>query len=152
MGKKFGANADDVLPLFRLAKRFWACTPTVCTFMSDCSAWIGSPGHAPSANVPPFWHAAREQGMPLRLMDVGGGFPVSYDDDVPSIEEIAGPTLAAARVWLGPDVQVGLEPGRWMTNDAAVLVTEVIGKAMRGKEEWVYLDTGLYNGLISWAR
>jgi ornithine decarboxylase len=35
-----------------------------------------------------------------------------------------------------------------MTQDAAVLVTEVIGMARRGDEEWVYLDAGVYNGLI----
>ena len=56
--------------------------------------------------------------------------------------------MAAARVWLGPEVRIGLEPGRWMTCDAAVLVAEVIGVAERGTDSWTYLDAGVYNGLI----
>ncbi|HWE60262.1 MAG TPA: type III PLP-dependent enzyme, partial [Chloroflexota bacterium] len=147
MGKKFGANPEDVVPLFRLATDL-GLVPYGMHFHvgSQCLeqlAWSHAIGECA-----PVWHAAREEGMDLQLMDIGGGFPVRYESDVPAIEEIAGPTLAAARVWLGPDVQLALEPGRWMTNDAAVMVTEVIGMATRGQDEWVYLDAGLYNGMI----
>lgn len=147
MGKKFGANADDVVPLFRLAIEH-GLEPHGMHFHvgSQCLdplAW----SHAIAACAP-IWHAARAAGMDLRLIDIGGGFPVRYDSAVPEIEEIAAATLAAARVWLGPEVRIGLEPGRWMTCDAAVLVAEVIGVAERGTDRWTYLDAGVYNGLI----
>ena len=147
MGKKFGANPGDVVALFKLAAERglepYGMHFHVGSQCLDPLAW----SHA-IAECAPIWHAARAVGMDLRLIDIGGGFPVRYDSDVPEIEEIASPTMAAARVWLGPEVQIALEPGRWMTCDAAVLVTEVIGLAERGDDCWTYLDAGVYNGLV----
>jgi ornithine decarboxylase len=147
MGKKFGANATDVLPLFAQARNLGLVPHGIHFHVGsqclDPLAWSNAIGECA-----PIWRAAQAQGFSPRVIDIGGGFPVRYDGDVPAIEEIAGPTLAAARVWLGPNVHVALEPGRWLTNDAAVLVTEVIGKAIRGRDQWVFLDAGLYNGMI----
>ena len=147
MGKKFGANPDDMLDLLELARdrglQPYGIHFHVGSQCLDELAWSRA-----IAECAPIWHAARVRGMDLRLIDIGGGFPVRYDGPVPEIEAIAAPTLAAARVWLGPDVEVALEPGRWMTLGAATLVAEVIGTARRGAEDWVYLDAGVYNGLI----
>lgn len=147
MGNKFGANPEDVVPLLEQARQLglvpYGLHFHVGSQCLDPLAWSRA-----IAECAPLWHAACARGMDLQLIDIGGGFPVIYDMPVPSIESIAGPTLAAARVFLGPDVELAIEPGRWMTTDAAVLVSEVIGVARRGTEDWVYLDAGVYNGLI----
>jgi ornithine decarboxylase len=41
-----------------------------------------------------------------------------------------------------------LEPGRMIVGDAALLGASVIGKARRGDERWVYLDVGVFNGMM----
>jgi ornithine decarboxylase len=35
-----------------------------------------------------------------------------------------------------------------LVGDAAVLVSSVIGKARRNEENWLYLDVGVFNGLM----
>ncbi len=46
------------------------------------------------------------------------------------------------------DIQVQLEPGRAVVGDAGVFVTSVIGKARRENVNWLYIDVGVFNGLM----
>ena len=41
-----------------------------------------------------------------------------------------------------------LEPGRGMVGESGRLVVSVVGKAKRGGDEWLYLDAGVFNGLM----
>ncbi len=147
MGAKFGANYEDVLPLLEQARRAglvpWGLHFHVGSQCMDAMAWARA-----IAYVAPLWREAAAAGMPLHLMDIGGGFPVRYNESVPSIETIAQGSLDAVTRHLGAGVRLALEPGRWMSRRAAMLVTEVIGMARRGMDDWVYLDAGVYNGLI----
>jgi ornithine decarboxylase len=46
------------------------------------------------------------------------------------------------------DVEVHIEPGRAVVGDAGIFVATVIGKARRGDENWLYIDVGVFNGLM----
>ncbi len=41
-----------------------------------------------------------------------------------------------------------MEPGRAVVGEAGILATTVIGKAARAGIEWLYLDAGVFNGLM----
>ena len=41
-----------------------------------------------------------------------------------------------------------VEPGRAVVGDAGALVTTVIGVVQRGDTRWVYLDAGVFTGLV----
>ena len=41
-----------------------------------------------------------------------------------------------------------IEPGRGIVGDAGTLVSEVLGVTWRGGRRWVYLDVGVYTGLV----
>src|SRR5690606_9973579 len=41
-----------------------------------------------------------------------------------------------------------LEPGRGMVGDSGYLLSTVMGKAQRGDDTWLYLDAGVFNGLM----
>jgi ornithine decarboxylase len=43
------------------------------------------------------------------------------------------------------------EPGRYLVSDAAWLVSRVIGTANRRGTRWVYLDAGVFHGLMETA-
>lgn len=87
-----------------------------------------------SANIlgPPL---GRPRGSPL--LNIGGGFPVSYRDDesILSIEDFAAPIVSRlvplaegghrAVVPMGPPLQFVLEPGRYLAADAGALVLTV---------------------------
>jgi ornithine decarboxylase len=46
------------------------------------------------------------------------------------------------------DIDIFIEPGRAVVGDAGIFVSTVIGKAMRGDENWLYIDVGVFNGLM----
>jgi len=77
------------------------------------------------------------------VLDIGGGFPVSYDTAVAAPEEAA----AALRPVLEPvagRIDIIAEPGRIVVAEAMTLVTSVVGIAERGDGRWYYVDDGLY--------
>lgn len=76
-------------------------------------------------------------------LDIGGGFPASYDSASAEIEDVAAvlrPVLASHAQRL----RIIAEPGRVMVADAMTLVTSVMGIAERGDGRWYYVDDGLY--------
>lgn len=85
----------------------------------------------------------RRLGARFDTLDIGGGFPVSYDTSVATIEEIA----ARMRPLLEPHagrLDIIAEPGRILVAEAMTLVTSVAGIAERDDGRWYYLDDGLY--------
>ncbi len=76
------------------------------------------------------------------MIDIGGGFPVSYREEMPSIGAIG----AVIDDVLGPDhgFRVLAEPGRILTAPCMTLLTSMVGTATRAGQVWHYLDDGLY--------
>lgn len=79
----------------------------------------------------------------LRILDIGGGFPVAYDRQVPDIHTYCLP-IAAELAQLPTDIEVIAEPGRYLAAPTMALVTAVIGRADREQGRWYYVDDGLY--------
>jgi ornithine decarboxylase len=88
-------------------------------------------------------HVEQTHGVRSRIIDIGGGFPVSYRDDMPTIDTIADvvdDVFGSVR----DDFTLLAEPGRFLVADCMTLVTSVVGSAVRGGQLWHYLDDGLY--------
>jgi len=67
--------------------------------------------------------AARRAGFAVHLLNVGGGFAARYEREPPAIEAVA----AAVVPVLAPlNVEVLLEPGRYVVAEAGLLVTRVL--------------------------
>lgn len=84
-------------------------------------------------------------GFDSRVLDIGGGFPVTYVEPVPSIEDFCQPITEALKQQIRPDIKVISEPGRYIAASAATLVCSIIGKSFRDGKIWYYLDDGLYS-------
>ncbi len=87
------------------------------------------------------------QGFSPELLNLGGGYPLQFTGQEPSIEDIAAvinPELAS----LPDGIQVMAEPGRYLVGSAGCLIAQVVGIATRDSARWVYLDTGVYGGLM----
>ena len=88
-------------------------------------------------------HIHRTLGVASRVIDIGGGFPVSYRNSMPAIDAIADivdDVLGDAR----DEFTLLAEPGRFLAADAMTLLTSVVGSAVRDGQVWHYLDDGLY--------
>jgi ornithine decarboxylase len=88
-------------------------------------------------------HIEATLGVRTRVIDIGGGFPVSYRDPMPGIDaiaEIVDDVLGAAR----DEFTLLAEPGRFLAADCMTLLTSVVGTAVRDGQLWHYLDDGVY--------
>lgn len=79
----------------------------------------------------------------LRILDIGGGFPVDYERRGFDLGAYCAPIIAALADY--PDhVRFLAEPGRVLSAPSVRSVSTVIGRARRGEETWYYLDDGVY--------
>lgn len=96
-----------------------------------------------------------ERGLELKLVNLGGGFPVPYRRTVPSLEDVFGAVHSAVTRHFGNRLpELILEPGRAVTADAGVIQSEVVLVAHKdydSDERWVYLDIGKFGGLAETA-
>jgi ornithine decarboxylase len=93
----------------------------------------------------------RDAGVNLSMVNLGGGFPVRYRDEVPTVDCFGHAIMHAMTEHFGNDLpEILIEPGRSMVGDAGVVRSEVVLVSQRGAEEptrWVYLDIGRFGGL-----
>ncbi len=89
----------------------------------------------------------RLKGLKPRLLNIGGGYPVRHTKPIPSVEQI-GEGVNSALASLPDDVRVMAEPGRYLVSDAGWFVCRVAGTATRRGQRWVYLDAGMFGGII----
>jgi ornithine decarboxylase len=98
--------------------------------------------------VAPAWKTAREQGIELDMIDLGGGFPAPYTNPVPKAYEVADAIKDALNEFVPGYKRVYLEPGRGVCGDAGDMVLQVTGVAQRPDgQTWLYLDGGYFSGL-----
>lgn len=149
LSRKFGCARDKALGLLELARR-GGLNPVGFSFH------VGSQTRRPEMwattldQVAEIWHAAVNAGYALSLLNIGGGFPAFYG------EEISHPTAYAARVMeligerFGHVPNIMAEPGRGMVAEAGMIAAEVMlvsKKSETDTHRWVYLDIGKFSGL-----
>ena len=81
----------------------------------------------------------------IRILDIGGGFPVKYNPEVRSIEELAVKLKAEIARLFPADMEILAEPGRFLVANTCTLVAKVIGKAYRDGKPCYYINDGVYH-------
>lgn len=91
------------------------------------------------------WDTATALGMHLEIVDIGGGFPTRYVQEVPALTDYCRQISHALERSFG-DVSPRFiaEPGRVISADAVTLITSVIGVNLRGGVPWYIIDDGIY--------
>lgn len=92
-----------------------------------------------------------EAGVNLRMMNLGGGFPTRYRDDVPEIDTFGNAIMGAMVAHFGNNLpEMLIEPGRFIVGDAGLVSAEVVLVSRKDPADpvrWVYLDIGRFGGL-----
>jgi ornithine decarboxylase len=91
------------------------------------------------------FHNARKKGFNLNLVDIGGGFPVPYDPQVPEFKQLAALLNSEFKRLFPDDIEILAEPGRFIVATAATLVSEIIGKARRDGKIFYHINDGVYH-------
>ncbi len=85
----------------------------------------------------------RAQGITLEHLDIGGGLGIAYEpgQSVLSVEDYAAAVLPVIRP---TGLRLILEPGRWITGPAGVILTRVVDlKAQADGKQFVIVDAGM---------
>ncbi|MCG2721857.1 MAG: type III PLP-dependent enzyme [Thermodesulfovibrionales bacterium] len=147
LSKKFGVELDEALALLCYAKEK-GLNPVGITFHvgSQCTNIYN--WNIALDKTKNLWERAEKEGITLKMLNIGGGYPIKYRKNVVSIEAIEKNVSALLYGKFPEHTDIFIEPGRAVVGDAGILVTSVIGKAQRGDESWLYLDVGVFNGLM----
>ena len=147
LSKKFGVELDEAAHLLSYA-RDKGLNPVGVTFHvgSQCTNIYNWNIALDKAKT--LWDLANKKGIRLKLLNIGGGYPIRYTKNVIGIEAIEKNVNSLIFERFPGDIEVHIEPGRAVVGDAGIFVTTVIGKAKREDEDWVYLDVGVFNGLM----
>ncbi|RZS34252.1 ornithine decarboxylase [Herbihabitans rhizosphaerae] len=149
-GRKFGCSPDLAVRLLRRAADAGLDVEGVAFHVGsqhvDPAAWEA--GIASAATVSA--ELARH-GVEIKSVNLGGGFPTRYRDDVPPLARYGEVIGSSVRRHFGrtpPELYV--EPGRAIVADAGLIRSEVVlvsRKSDVDSHRWVYLDIGRYQGL-----
>jgi ornithine decarboxylase len=148
---KFGVSGEEALDLFDQARDL-GLQPIGLSFHvgSQCLSvvnWVNAIQLCGEV-----WRAAEARGHEFYFLDIGGGFPAGHyhDHSIPTIEQIGEAVMTAIREHIPavPNLMLILEPGRGMVGESGKLLVTVVGKATRNGDTWLYLDAGVFNGLM----
>ena len=147
LSKKFGVEIEEAAALLVYARNK-GLNPVGITFHvgSQCNNPYNWQHAVDKARE--LWDMAESEGIRLRMLDIGGGYPIRYTKNVVDIPTIETKIDKVLRQKISEDVEIFIEPGRAVVGDAGVFVGTVIGKALRGDENWLYIDVGVFNGLM----
>ncbi len=147
LSKKFGVEVEQAVELLVQAQKSGLKAHGIAFHVgSQCTmpaTWAKAIEKTKAA-----WELAAEKGIELHTLNIGGGFPIKYTRPVPSIAEIA-PVIeeSIAKAFPG-GIEVIAVPGRALVGEAGTLAATVVAKAVRDRERWLYLDVGVFNGLM----
>ncbi len=88
---------------------------------------------------------ARSRGHEIKILDIGGGFPVRYDAHVKPFGDLARKINAEIGRLFDKDIEILAEPGRFLVATAATAVARIIGKAVRDGKTCYYIDDSVYH-------
>ncbi|MEP9354163.1 type III PLP-dependent enzyme [Xanthobacter sp. KR7-65] len=150
LSRKFGCEPDmavDVLEhAHRLGLAAYGVSFHVGSQQKNVNAWDGA-----LASAAGIFRACAERGISLSMVNLGGGFPTRYLQDVPAAISYGEAIFSALRRHFGNAIpETIMEPGRGMVGNAGLIEAEVVLISKKSEQDtmrWVYLDIGKFGGL-----
>jgi ornithine decarboxylase len=148
LSRKYGCPVDGAVELLVAAGRR-GLDPAGVSFhvgsqQRDPQAWA-----APIASAARVFAGVRAAGFRPWLLDLGGGFPARLDGEPLPVADYGRAIESHLRSAFGDDrPRTLVEPGRGIAGDAGTVVTSVVGVVDRGGVRWVFVDAGVFTGLV----
>ena len=142
LNKKFGAQPEEALDLLIKAQAAGLDVAGLCFHVGSQSA--SNEAYIDALKIcRSLFDAAAEKGLHLRMLDIGGGFPIPTLTEEPDVAAMVTGIYATIKQYF-PDTEIWAEPGRYICGTAVNLITQVIGTKVRNNQQWYFLDDGLY--------
>ncbi len=150
LSRKFGTTVDMARELMLRAGEL-GLDPYGLSFHVGSQQTSPASYEAAIGRVAMLFTDLRERGVNVRMLNLGGGFPVRYRDAVPEINAFGDAIMRAMTEHFGNDLpEIVIEPGRAVVGDAGIVCAEVVLVSRKMKDDpvrWVYLDIGRFGGL-----
>ena len=142
LNSKFGVHPEEAPQLWRAAKEKGLDIVGLCFH-------VGSQAETTEAykkailTCRKLFDQAGEEGIQFRILDIGGGFPISKKDFAPDYEKYFGEINFLLEKYF-PRTEICAEPGRFLCGEAGTIITSVIGVTQRRGMAFYTLDEGVY--------
>ncbi|MFN8596648.1 MAG: diaminopimelate decarboxylase [Anaerolineae bacterium] len=135
---KFGLDLDEARAILAQPDQFSHLD------MAGLHIHIGSQLASPDRTVEAIGRVLAIATPAIRLLDIGGGFPVAYrpDEHYPEPAEFAQAIVAAITTYHAP-LQIAIEPGRSIIADAGALIATVQYVKVRDSRRIVVTDASM---------
>ena len=148
LSRKYGCDAAEAVEIALWADRLGLDVAGIAFHVGsqqrDPARWS-----APIAEAGKVFGALAQRGVHLRMLDLGGGLPAGLEGTAPALGAYGSAIRTRLREVFGADLPHTLmEPGRAVVGDAGRLVAGVVAVVWRGDRRWVYLDAGVFTGLV----
>ena len=136
---KFGVETGEALALYRRASRDrrLRVAGVQCHIGSQITSL--APYKRAAASVAALTRRLKGEGIPLEFADLGGGLGISYKDEVALDPRDLARTLEAA-FSDQTELELLVEPGRYLVADAGLLLTKVLYRKQTSKRRFVIVD------------
>ena len=150
LSKKFGTTVEHARTLMLRAADL-GLDPIGLSFHVGSQQTTTSAYESAITRVGMLFTDLKAAGVKVRMVNLGGGYPIRYRDEIPGIDQFAAAIMGAMTASFGNDLpEMIIEPGRFIVGDAGVVRSEVVLVCQRAPENpvrWVYLDIGRFGGL-----
>ncbi|MDD2297306.1 MAG: type III PLP-dependent enzyme [Sphaerochaetaceae bacterium] len=152
LSRKFGCSPDMAGDLVVLAKKLgltpWGLSFHVGSQQRDIMAWDSALSKVSYL----FSWLQENEGINLQCINMGGGFPATYQEKTNPLETYAKEiTRFLQEDYDGALPEIIIEPGRSLVGNSGVLVSEIVlisRKSRTALERWIYQDCGRFGGLM----
>ncbi|WP_431282065.1 type III PLP-dependent enzyme [Humitalea sp. 24SJ18S-53] len=150
LSKKFGCEVGEARRLMLLAEGL-GLDPYGLSFHVGSQQTNTDAYRAAIARAAMLFTDLTQAGVNVRMVNLGGGYPVRYRAEVPEIDAIGDAIMGAMAEHFGNAMpEMVIEPGRFLVGDAGVVSAEVVLVSRKSQDDpvrWVYLDIGRFGGL-----
>lgn len=147
LSHKFGISKDEAIRLLILAKSL-KLVPFGLSFHVGSQCYNEKRWSVALEKCLWVYKGLEKQGIRLDMLNLGGGFPVKHIKAIPSLRDISMEVYGFIERYFAEKPTIFLEPGRYMVGDAGIMVTSVINKREYGRESWLFVDAGVFHGLM----
>lgn len=149
LSRKFGCVPEMAVDVLRAAHKLgldaYGVSFHVGSQQTDLTAWDRA-----LADTKGVFDLLAKEGIDLKMVNMGGGFPTRYLKDIPTAQAYGEAIFDALSRHFGNRLpETIIEPGRGMVGNAGVIKTEVVLVSRKADNDnrWVYLDIGKFGGL-----
>jgi ornithine decarboxylase len=145
LSSKFGASPGEAVDLILEADRAGLVVEGISFHVGSQTTNFGNFIQALNLTADVFAEARDRGYAKMNLVDIGGGFPVPYNETVKPFHELASIISAEIDRLFPPGIEILAEPGRFLVASSGYIVSEVIGTAVRDGKRCYYINDGVYH-------